>query len=170
MNLVRKRDESTVLTERPEKKTRFNDSESPFSPIQLHYSLIQELHNQRKLNIVNLPENQVSLFLESEIIETMLEEEAKCQRVNYQTTETHFKNYIQNNRKFVVSWMVDVFEEEGLSMLTLHYAVSFLDRLLQIYPKIEKENYQTFAMACTLIAGKTTRTFNISFSKKRRKC
>ena len=169
---VRKREEDFCNIERSEKRLRSTDEdeEYPFEPVQINYSL----HSKKIPKITTLPLDEVSLLLERDIIETMLdEEEKKSRQVNYRTKEVNFKLYFEVNRKHVLSWMTDFCEEQKISLLTLHYAVSYLDRFIQNYPKLTKDKYQLIAAACILIAGLIHIYFNntklISKSKKRRK-
>eukprot|EP01080_Neovahlkampfia_damariscottae_P006984 gene6984-11150_t len=151
MALVRKRDEDVYTIERCDKKLRAETSEYPFEPVQLKYSL----HTQRIPNITTLPLDHVSLLLEKDIVDTMLEEEEEqSKKINFKNMNVDFKHYFEKNRTHVISWMVDFCEGEKLSLLTLHYAVSFLDRFVQNFPKLPKDQYQVVAASCILIAAK----------------
>lgn len=68
----------------------------------------------------------------------------------FSTTQTYIKPHM---RKIVVSWMLDVTEEQSCHPEVFALAVSYLDRFLSAV-RIQKGQFQLLACVCIFLASK----------------
>mmetsp|Transcript_13053 Transcript_13053/g.40211 ORF Transcript_13053/g.40211 Transcript_13053/m.40211 type:complete len:318 (+) Transcript_13053:142-1095(+) len=67
---------------------------------------------------------------------------------------THVQTDVTDNmRSILVDWLVEVCEEFKLNQETLHLAVNYLDRFLQVQP-IRRSQVQLVGVSCLLLAAK----------------
>ena len=58
-------------------------------------------------------------------------------------------------RAILIDWMICVCQDMYMTRDTLHYAVRYIDFLLEKYPKIKKkEEFQTLGLVCLIVAAK----------------
>jgi hypothetical protein len=100
------------------------------------------------------PFQNEALFLERDIIETMQEDEKRYKRLPLETTSKPFNVYLQHYRKELVTWMIEIAEQESLSLVTTSYSVSFVDRIVYLVPEIAKGSLQLLGVTCIYIAAK----------------
>lgn len=92
--------------------------------------------------------------LEKEIVETLRkEEDTKFKRL-FKGVERQYQKYLECFRKDLVTWILDIAEEERYHLTTTSLAVNLMDRTIKLFPTIPKDYFQLVSTTCIFIAGK----------------
>lgn len=128
------------------KKTTEENQQLFYSPSML--TVIRKPCKNTSSYISQRQENE----MEKQILETLrLQEKEQTASFLKMKLPRFTTKFCEKMRRRCVSWLMDIAEQEKLSLLTLHFATSYIDRISSFVILPEPS---LFCLTCLFIAGK----------------
>lgn len=125
--------------------TTTNEDQVPNTPISLDEKLKKPKTRTFCMN---------DYCLEKEIVENLRKQEIFKVKKLFLNVDRLYQKYLECHRKNLVTWILDVAEEDRYHLTTTSLAVNMMDRTIKLCPTIPKDYFQLVATSCIFIAGK----------------